>query len=93
MTERGITLTIEPLVPGMPTFFAPAFTVLPAPAVKKDNVRIIGGNDPLLVGSTCLLIGIDGADAIVKVDNTLDIKIIALRHCAPYVRATLETRH
>ena len=90
MTERGITLTIAPLVPGLPTFFAPADTVLPAPAVKKDNVRIIGGE---LVGRTGLLLGIDGDDAIVKVDDTLDIKILQLRFCVPYVCATLETRH
>ena len=90
VTERGITLTIAPLVPGLPTFFAPADTVLPAPAVKKDNVRIIGGE---LVGRTGLLLGIDGDDAIVKVDDTLDIKILQLRFCVPYVCATLETRH
>ena len=82
--RTGSMLTIAPLVPGMRTFFAPADTVLPAPAVNKDNVRIIGGNDPHLVGSTGLLLGIDGTDGIVRVDNTIDIKIVAVRFCAPY---------
>ncbi|RHN77569.1 hypothetical protein MtrunA17_Chr1g0156201 [Medicago truncatula] len=42
---------------------------------KSDKIKIIGGE---LRGSTGKLIGVDGTDGIVKVDDTLDVKILDL---------------
>ena len=47
-------------------------TVVPR---QSDKIKIIGG---ALRGSTGKLIGVDGADGIVKVDDTLDVKILDL---------------
>ncbi|KAI8021966.1 hypothetical protein LOK49_LG03G03255 [Camellia lanceoleosa] len=40
---------------------------------KSDKVKIMGGAQR---GSTGKLIGVDGSDGIVKVDDTLDVKIL-----------------
>jgi hypothetical protein len=48
---------------------------------KKDIVLIIGGE---LLDLTAQLIGIDGTDAILKMDGSLDIRIIGLHHCAAF---------
>lgn len=40
---------------------------------KTDKVKIVMGD---LRGSTGKLIGVDGVDGIVKMDDTLDIKIL-----------------
>lgn len=42
---------------------------------KTDRIKIMGG---LLRGSTGKLIGVDGTDGIVKVDDTFDVKILDL---------------
>lgn len=42
---------------------------------KNDRIKIMGG---ALRGSTGKLIGVDGTDGIVKVDDTLDVKILDL---------------
>lgn len=42
---------------------------------KSDKIKIMGGT---LRGSTGKLIGVDGTDGIVKVDDTLDVKILDL---------------
>ncbi|KAG6671691.1 hypothetical protein I3842_16G016700 [Carya illinoinensis] len=42
---------------------------------KNDKIKIMAG---LLRGSTGKLIGVDGSDGIVKVDDTLDVKILDL---------------
>ncbi|KAL5560448.1 hypothetical protein UlMin_036659 [Ulmus minor] len=42
---------------------------------KNDRIKIMGGT---LRGSTGKLIGVDGTDGIVKVDDTLDVKILDL---------------
>ncbi|XP_045816129.1 putative transcription elongation factor SPT5 homolog 1 [Trifolium pratense] len=42
---------------------------------KSDKIKIMGG---ALRGSTGKLIGVDGTDGIVKVDDTLDVKILDL---------------
>uniref|UniRef100_A0A7N0TND9 Transcription elongation factor SPT5 n=1 Tax=Kalanchoe fedtschenkoi TaxID=63787 RepID=A0A7N0TND9_KALFE len=55
-------------------------TVLPqdmdiVPPKKSDRIKIMGG---VLRGFTGKLIGVDGTDGIVKVDSTLDVKILDL---------------
>lgn len=40
---------------------------------KSDKIKIMGG---AYRGSTGKLIGIDGTDGIVKLDDTLDVKIL-----------------
>jgi transcription elongation factor SPT5 len=47
----------------------------------KGNIKIIQGE---LRGQTGVLIGIDGADGIVKMSSNLDIKILDLHHLALY---------
>ncbi|KAF7827360.1 putative transcription elongation factor SPT5-like protein 1 [Senna tora] len=42
---------------------------------KSDKIKIMGGT---LRGATGKLIGVDGTDGIVKVDDTLDVKILDL---------------
>lgn len=42
---------------------------------KNDRIKIMGG---ALRGATGKLIGVDGTDGIVKVDDTLDVKILDL---------------
>ncbi|KAI4337915.1 hypothetical protein L6164_016278 [Bauhinia variegata] len=42
---------------------------------KSDKIKIMGGS---LRGATGKLIGVDGTDGIVKVDDTLDVKILDL---------------
>ncbi|KAG7032848.1 putative transcription elongation factor SPT5-like 1, partial [Cucurbita argyrosperma subsp. argyrosperma] len=42
---------------------------------KSDKIKIMGG---ALRGATGKLIGVDGTDGIVKVDDTLDVKILDL---------------
>ena len=46
---------------------------------KKDRLIILKGD---LAGSTGILIGIDGADGIVKMFSNSDIKILDLDFCA-----------
>lgn len=43
------------------------------PPRKADKIKIMGGAHR---GDTGKLIGIDGTDGIVKVDDTLDVKIL-----------------
>ncbi|GFP94587.1 putative transcription elongation factor spt5 homolog 1, partial [Phtheirospermum japonicum] len=43
---------------------------------KADKIKIMGGAHR---GSTGKLIGIDGTDGIVKVDDTLDVKILDIK--------------
>lgn len=43
------------------------------PPRKADKIKIMGGAQR---GATGKLIGIDGTDGIVKVDDTLDVKIL-----------------
>lgn len=40
---------------------------------KNDHVKIVGGK---CRGSTAKLIGFDGADSLVRLDDSLDIKIM-----------------
>jgi transcription elongation factor SPT5 len=49
---------------------------------KKDTIKIIRGD---YAGGIGTLIGIDGADGIVKMTVNLDIKILDLHHLAIYV--------
>jgi len=42
---------------------------------KSDRIKIMGG---ALRGTTGKFIGVDGAEGIVKVDDTLDVKILDL---------------
>jgi hypothetical protein len=46
---------------------------------KNDKIKIMAG---VLRGATGKLIGVDGSDGIVKVDDTLDVKILELVHLA-----------
>ncbi|AEE82631.1 putative protein [Arabidopsis thaliana] len=50
---------------------------------KSDHVKILGGS---YLGLTCKLIGIDGLDAIVKIDGNLDVKILDLALLAKFVQ-------
>jgi len=50
---------------------------------KSDHVKILGGS---YLGRTCKLIGIDGLDAIVKIDGNLDVKILDLALLAKFVQ-------
>lgn len=43
------------------------------PPRKNDKIKIMGGAQR---GATGKLIGVDGTDGIVKVDDTLDVKIL-----------------
>jgi transcription elongation factor SPT5 len=61
--EAGETMTI------------PAAELTPVAPRKRDRVRIMDGDN---AGQTGQLIGIDGNDAIVKLDKDLDIKIVVL---------------
>jgi transcription elongation factor SPT5 len=54
----------------------------PVKPTKKDRIKITRGE---LRGHTGSLIGIDGADGIVKMDTNLDIKILHLGHLARYI--------
>ena len=49
---------------------------------KTDRIKIVSGE---LRRSTGKLIGIDGADGIVKMDDTLDIKILDMSSLAKMV--------
>ena len=51
---------------------------------KNDRIKIVGG---VLRGSTGKLIGVDGTDGIVKVDDTLDVKILDLAILAKLAQA------
>ena len=45
---------------------------------KKDRVRVLEDSDSAPAGTAGLLIGIDGNDGIVKVDNSSDLLIVPL---------------
>lgn len=53
------------------------------PPRKSDRVKIVGGQ---YRGSTGKLIGIDGSDGIVKIDDNLDVKILDLALLAKFVQ-------
>ena len=72
-------VSIEPLVPGMPPTLADQDTVRPVLAQKKDKTVIIEGDS---AGQTGMVIGIDGNDAIVKMDENLGIMILKREWCA-----------
>jgi hypothetical protein len=72
---------IAPLVPGMPQTIADQHLVQPVLALKKGRTMIIEGH---LAGQTGQVLGIYGDDAIVKMDDNLDIKIIKRSLCAQY---------
>ena len=74
-------VTIAPHVPGMPPTIADQNLVQPVPAPKKGRTMIIEGD---LAGQTGLVLGFDGHDALVKMDDNLDIKIIKRSFCAQY---------
>jgi hypothetical protein len=74
-------VTIDPLVPGMPQTIAAQNLAQPVLAPRKGRTIIIEGP---LAGQTGQVIGIDGHDAIVKMDHNLDIKIIQYSLCAQY---------
>ncbi|CAL9232015.1 unnamed protein product, partial [Arabidopsis halleri] len=50
---------------------------------KNDHVKILGGS---YLGFTGKLVGIDGLDAIVKIEDNIDIKILALAIVATFVQ-------
>jgi len=52
------------------------------PPKKKDRVKVLGGEHREEIG---LLIGIDGLDGIVKMDENSDIKILDLGRLGCYV--------
>jgi hypothetical protein len=74
-------VTIAPLVPGLPQTIADQNLVQPVLAPRKGKTIIIEGD---LAGQTGLVLGIDGDDSIVKMDDNLDIKIIKRSFCAQY---------
>ena len=74
-------VTIHPLVPGLPHTIADQHLVQPVLAPRKGRTIIIDGE---LAGQTGLVLGIDGDDSIVKMDDNLDIKIIKRSFCAQY---------
>ena len=74
-------VTIHPLVPGLPHTIADQNLVQPVLAPRKGKTIILDG---ALAGQTGLVLGIDGDDAIVKMDDNLDIKIIKRSFCAQY---------
>jgi hypothetical protein len=74
-------VTIHPLVPGLPQTIADQHLVQPVLAPKKGRTMII---EAPLAGQTGQVLGIDGDDAIVKMDDNLDIKIIKRSSCAQY---------
>ena len=45
------------------------------PPRKSDKIKIMGGS---LRGFTGKLIGVDGTDGIVRIDDSLDVKILDL---------------
>lgn len=45
------------------------------PPKKSDKIKIMGGS---LRGLTGKLIGVDGTDGIVRIDDSLDVKILDL---------------
>jgi len=56
--------------------------LLRIPPQKKDKVKVLSGDQK---GATGVLIGIDGADAIVKLDQTFVIKILEMDALAKWV--------
>lgn len=52
---------------------------------KADKIKIMGGE---YRGCTGKLIGIDGTDGIVKVDDTFDVKILDMAILAKLVQAS-----
>ena len=74
-------VTIHPLVPGLPQTIADQNLVQPVLAPRKGRTMIIDGAS---AGQTGQVLGIDGDDAIVKMDHNLDIKIIKRSFCAQY---------
>lgn len=54
------------------------------PPRKADKIKIMGGAHR---GATGKLIGIDGTDGIVKVDDTLDVKILDMVILAKLIQA------
>ena len=54
------------------------------PPRKNDRVKIVGGQ---YRGSIGKLIGIDGSDGIVKIEDNLDVKILDLAILAKFVQA------
>ncbi|XP_013607380.1 PREDICTED: putative transcription elongation factor SPT5 homolog 1 [Brassica oleracea var. oleracea] len=53
------------------------------PPRKNDRVKIVGGQ---FRGSIGTLIGIDGSDGIVKIEENLDVKILDLAILAKFVQ-------
>ena len=51
---------------------------------KSDKIKIMGGSQR---GQTGRLIGIDGSDGIVKVDEYLDVKILDMNILAKLVQS------
>jgi hypothetical protein len=74
-------ITIDPLVPGMPQTIADQNLVQPVLAPKKGRTMIIEGP---LAGQTGQVLGIYDHDAIVKMDDNMDIKLIKHSLCAQY---------
>ena len=72
-------VTIAPLGPETQRTFADHLFVRPVLAQKKDKTMILEGE---LAGQTGMVLGIDGNDAIVKMDENLDIQILKHGGCA-----------
>jgi hypothetical protein len=72
-------VTIEPLVPGMPQTLADHLFVRPVLAQKKDKTVILEGDS---AGQTGMVLGFDREEAIVKMDENLDIRILKREWCA-----------
>lgn len=75
-------VTIAPLGPETQRkqrTFADHLSVRPVLAQNKDKTMILEGE---LAGQTGMVLGIDGNDAIVKMDENSDIKILKREWCA-----------
>jgi hypothetical protein len=72
-------VTIAPLGPETQRTFADHLFVRPVLAQKKDKTMILEGE---LAGQTGMVIGIDGNDAIVKMHQNLDIRILKREWCS-----------
>lgn len=59
----------------------PSEALEPVVPTQKGNVKVIRGE---WKGNTGVLIGIDGADGIVKMSSNMDIKILDLHHLANF---------
>lgn len=61
----------------------PVSELLPVAPAKKDSVRIVGEER----GATGTVIGLDGPDAVIRIDGTADFRIVPIQSLVKIARS------